>query len=122
MLTERVARLDRSTRALGKASFQGEVESGGEGCAAPASPWDARGSESTMTLWLHCSPDGVVVSTSVTPSGAPADMQNAVISPHAPLKAAASTRATAVGFIGLSEDYRAAAPYDRPARPFRPKG
>lgn len=89
----------------------------------PAPPWDAGGSESTMTLWLHCSPDGVVVSTSLTPSGAPADMQNAVISPHAlPVRAAASTRATAIGFIGLSEDYRGAAPQDRPARPTQPKG
>jgi hypothetical protein len=55
-----------------------------------------------MTLWLHCSPDGVLVTTSVTPSGAPADMQNAVISPHALLlRAAARTSTTAIRLIGL---------------------
>ena len=69
-----------------------------------------------MILWLHCSPDGVVVSTSFTPSGAPADMQNAVISPQALPLRAASTRTTRVGFIGLSEDYRAAALYDMGSR------
>ena len=69
------------------------------GCIAAEDP---RGSESTMGLWLHCSPDGVVVRTSVTPSGAPAVRQNAVISPHAPpLKAAAIASTTAVRLIGL---------------------
>jgi hypothetical protein len=43
----------------------------------------------------------VVVTTSVTPSGAPADMQNAVISPHAlPLRAAAMTSTIVVRRIG----------------------
>jgi hypothetical protein len=45
----------------------------------------------------------VVVTTSVTPLGAPADMQNAVISPHAlPLRAATMTSTIAVRRIGFA--------------------
>jgi hypothetical protein len=42
----------------------------------------ARGNVSMLTAVLHRYPVGVVVSTSRTPSGAPALRQNAVISVH----------------------------------------